>query len=124
MSEELDFREPSSEERLLFQRLLEADFPGKREVADQLSACRVRIVDPEGSLELDPGADSNRAPVDKRIPVEAEGADEDGIFVHILLHVVNGIVKELEIYKDDSSPIKKMPDARDLKPIVLPSKPA
>jgi hypothetical protein len=120
MPEESDFREPSSEERLLFQRLLEADFPGKREVADQLKSCRVRIVDPEGSLELDPGVDSDRVPVDKRIPVEAEGADEDGVFVHILLHVVNGTVKELEIYKDDSSPIRKMPRPGDLNLVVLP----
>ena len=120
MPEESDFRELSSKEKLLFQRLLEADFPGKREVAAQLNSCRARTLDPEGSIELDPGTDFGKASVDKRIPVEAEGVDEDSILVHVLLHVVNGVIKELEIYKDDGSPIRRLPNPHDLKLLVLP----
>jgi Domain of unknown function (DUF6984) len=120
MPEKSDFREASLEERLLLQGLLEVDFAGKREVAAQLNASRVRTLDPEGSLELDPGTHFEKAPVDKRIPVEAEGIDEDGITIHVLLHVVDGVVKELEIYKDNGSPIRRLPNSCDLKLLVLP----
>ncbi len=114
------FREPTATEKALLQRLLEADFEGKVEVARQLRECRVRQIDSEGSLEIDPGTNFDKASVQKRIPVEAEGADEDGMQIHVLLHVVNGVVKELEIYKDDGSPLKRLPNSHDLKLLVLP----
>jgi len=117
---ESDFREPSPTERGLIQRLLEADFAGKSELANQLASCRVREIDSDGSLEFELAACYDPAPVAKRIPVEGDGVDEDGIHVHVLLHVVNGFVKELEIYKDDGSPIRRMPKARDLALVVLP----
>jgi hypothetical protein len=120
MSAELNFREPTPTEKELLQRLLEADFEGKTELSSQLQRFRVRQIDTEGSLEIDPGTNVDKAPVKKRIPVEAEGADEDGTHVHVLLHVVNGVVKELEIYKDDGSPIIQLPSSRDLKLLVLP----
>jgi hypothetical protein len=60
------------------------------------------------STELKP------AVVEKRIPVEADAVDEDGIHVHFLLHVVKGFAKELEVYKDDGSPIRRMPSPGDL----------
>jgi hypothetical protein len=106
-------------ERALMQRLLAADFPGKEEIAKQLAGCRVRIIDDEGSLEFEPRDAARPATVKKRIPVEADAADEDGIHVHFLLHVVKGFAKELEVYKDDGSPIKRMPCPDDLEVIVL-----
>jgi len=36
-------------------------------------------------------------------------ADADGVQVEILLHVVDGRLNELEIYKVDGSPIIKQP---------------
>jgi len=102
-------------EREVMQRLLAADFPGREELAKQLAECRVRIIDDECSLEFELGAGAKPAMVRQRIPVEAEAVDEDGICVHILLHVVKGFAKELEVYKDNGSPIKQMPSASDLK---------
>jgi hypothetical protein len=42
----------------------------------------------------------------RTVPVEAEALDADGVPIHALLHL-NGLGNpvELEIYKDDSSPL-------------------
>jgi hypothetical protein len=121
MKIEQHFREPTSTEAEVMQRLLDADFPGKEEIAEQLAGCRVRIIDDEGSLEFEPSDAGRPAKVEKRIPVEADAVDEDGIHVHFLLHVVKGFAKELEVYKDDGTPIRRMPSPDDLEIIVLPA---
>ena len=82
MKIEEQFRKPTSTETELLQRLLTEDFPGKEEIAKQLRNCRVRTIDEEGSLELQPTDGAPLAVVHKLIPVEAEGIDEDGIHVH------------------------------------------
>jgi hypothetical protein len=41
--------------------------------------------------------------------VEASAIDGDGVPIYLLLHVVNGMVAELQIYKADGSPIQVMP---------------
>jgi hypothetical protein len=118
MEPEQEFRAPTILEQQIFQRLLTADFPGKETVAKQLEAVRVRTIDEEGSLALKPH-DHQEACVEKTIPVEANGVDEDGIQVHFLLYVTKGVVNELEIYKDDGSPIKRMPLPESLEVMVL-----
>ena len=45
-----------------------------------------------------------RADVVRRIPVEAESFDGEGATVHLLLHVVEGQINELEIYREDGKP--------------------
>jgi hypothetical protein len=114
------FREPTTAEQRLIQRLLDVDFVGKGEVGLQLTGARVRQIDEDGSLEFEPNIAAVPALVAKRVPVEAEGRDEDGIGVHFLLHVVEGSVKELEIYKNDGSPVRRIPDPDSLTLIVLP----
>lgn len=121
MRREEHFREPAPTEREVMQKLLAADFPGQREIAAQLANCRVRTIDDEGSLELELSDAAKPAMVERRIPVEAEGVDEDGIYVHVLLHVVKGFAKELEVYKDDGSAIRRIPSACDLKVVVPPA---
>lgn len=120
MKTEQHFREPTPTEIEVIQRLLAADFPGKEEIAKQLAGSRVRIIDDEGSLELELSDRARSATVEKRIPVEADAVDEDGVHIHFLLHVVKGFAKELEVYKDDGTPIRRMPSADDLEVIVLP----
>jgi len=93
--------------------LLEAEFPGKEQLAPMVQDMLVRPIDEAGSLELRTQANT-RATVIKRIPVEAEAKDKDGVTIHVLLHVVDGRPIELEIFKDDSSRIKYMP-------VVLPA---
>lgn len=60
-----------------------------------------------------------KAEVARRIPVEAEGRDADGESVHFLLHVVDGRLSEIEIYRDDGAPLSRMPDPGELEVITL-----
>ena len=113
MNPQAQFRKPTKEEQTLLQRLLEAEFPGKEQLAPMVRDMLVRPIDEAGSLELRTQANT-RATVIKRIPVEAEAKDKDGVTIHVLLHVVDGRPIELEIFKDDSSRIKYMP-------VVLPA---
>src|SRR4051812_7126096 len=91
-------RRPTVEEQRLIQRLLQVDFVGRGELRLQLNGARVRQIDDDGSLEFEPSVAAVPALVTKRVPVEAEGVDIDGIGLHVLLHVVEGTIKELEIY--------------------------
>jgi hypothetical protein len=112
-------------ERRIFDRLFEKSFPGRDELVKQLAGLLVREIDQEGSLSLKV-CSPVLARVRHRIPVEARYTDTDtdpeaGPFVHVLLHIVEGRTVELEIYKDDGSPIGRKPLAADLE--VLPNDP-
>ncbi|MCO4864286.1 hypothetical protein MKD38_21620 [Cupriavidus sp. WGlv3] len=104
-----NFRPPSADERKLISDLTAAEFPGRAEVIEQLEQCVVRLIDEDGSLELrvmHPVA----APVLHRIPTELYGPDVDGVQISVLLHVVDGLCREIEIYKVDGTTIQRMPE--------------
>jgi hypothetical protein len=48
---------------------------------------------------------TTKAPVRWRVPVEGETVDQDGVPILILLHVVDGMLNELEFFKGDSTEI-------------------
>lgn len=108
-----DFRAPTSDERKLIRALMQADFEGVTEIRAQLESCDVRKIDTEGSLELRV-RDPRKASVRFRVPVELAGRDTDGYGIHVLLHVVDGICKEIEIYKDTSADILNWPTSWDV----------
>lgn len=58
------------------------------------------------SLALRPSSGSP-ATVERRIPVEAEYRNVDGMPVHVLLHDVNGYLHDLEVDGEDSQPVKR-----------------
>jgi uncharacterized protein DUF6984 len=121
---ESQFREPTAVERALLERLLEADFPGRNELVGLVLNVLVRTVDRDASLELVSQVEG-KAPVVKRVPVEAEGKDEDGTMIHMLLHVNNaGKPIELEFFREDAGAIKRMPAPAAFEVIVLPPVPA
>ena len=93
------------------------DFTGRSEIAEQLAIAEVQEIDPDGSLRFVVPS-LTRAPVKVRIPVEGQFVDTDGIHGHLLLHVVNGRVAELEVYKDDSSRVIRKPRPEDIEVIV------
>lgn len=103
------FRLPSDVERALIAELIAAEFPGRTEVVNQLRQCVVRLIDEEGSLELRVPSHAVAAPVRGRIPTELYGPDADGVQVSVLLHVVDGICREIEIYKVDGTTIRQLP---------------
>lgn len=104
------WRDPTAAERNLLERLLSVDFPGGRQLASQVKRCLVRQLDLDGSLAFRVDA-SDFASVKRRVPVEAEAVDSDGVVIHALLHVVDGLVTELEICKEDGSAILQFPGA-------------
>jgi hypothetical protein len=104
-----DFRPLTEREQQLLAHLLSTEFPGREEIQNQLLNAQVRTIDENGSLEIR-GTGTQSAPVVNRVPVEAEGKDTDGVPVYALLHVVDGNVAELELYKADGSPIRSWPN--------------
>ena len=105
-------------ERQLLERLLSVDFPGRHELLLQVETALVEPIDSEGSLRF--VISSNvAAPVVRRIPIEAQCQDADGMWIHALLHVVKGRISELEFYKDDSSPIIRMPTRDEWELVVI-----
>ncbi len=112
------FRPLSDLERQLLEVLLGTDFPGRDAVAEQVAVASVREIDGNGSLEFAP-SNKPSAEVTRRIPVEAELDDSDGVTIHVLLHVMEGLVKELEVYRDDSGRVQRALVPKDLRLMVL-----
>lgn len=104
-----NFRPPSAAERDLISELTAAEFPGRAEVVKQLQQCVVRLIDEDGSLEIGVPSDPIAAPVLHRVPTELYGPDVDGVQVSVLLHVVDGVCREIEIFKVDGTAIQRMP---------------
>ncbi len=122
MTIETIFRKPSDEEQALLNRLLEAEFPGRGGLAHLLREVLVRTIDDDGGLELQSQIEG-RAPVVQRVPVEAEGKDEDGTVIHMLLHVIEGRPVGLGFYRDGLGNVRKMPRPSAFELIVLPPMP-
>ena len=110
----MELRPLSSKETRLLNRLLEENFPGREQIATQLKNSLVEQIDQHGCLEFH-NVEGSPANVKSRIPVEGEFEDADGVSIHVLLHVVDKRIKSLEIYKDDSSEIIRMPEPRNLR---------
>jgi hypothetical protein len=104
-----NFRSPSAAERELISELTTAEFPGRVEVIKQLQQSVVRPIDEDGSLEVGVPPHAIAAPVLYRVPTELYGLDVDGVQISVLLHVVDGVCREIEIYKVDGSDIQRMP---------------
>jgi hypothetical protein len=104
-----DFRLPSLNERDLMTALTTADFLGRAEVLAQLQSSHVCTIDDEGSLEIHTFCD-RQALVRYRVCTELYGPDSDRTQISVMLHVVDGFCREIEIYKVDGSPIQRMPD--------------
>ena len=107
-------------ERAILDRLLEVAFPGRDEIREQLESAQVWSLGMNGGLAIAPTSPVV-ATVINRIPVEAEGVDDDLAPIHILLHVVDGRVSDLEIFREDGGPVRKVPVPAELK--VVPFSP-
>jgi hypothetical protein len=116
---DLDLRRPTAQEQSLLGRLLTPKFSGRDELLRQCDSVKVRRIDQNGSLKLVPAADAVPATVQRRIPVEARLADNDGMIINILLHVLDGRLNELEIYRDDIEEVERDIDPEELE-ILIP----
>jgi hypothetical protein len=108
-----EFRPLSGGEMEILRKLLELNFAGRNELIHQLDGLLAKPIDTRGSLKL-LVASADKAPVSRGVVAEARYADLDtkgdaGAHVNILLHVADGKLHMLEIYKDDGSQILKAP---------------
>lgn len=111
-------RPPRPVEMRVLEQLLAAAFPGQAELQQQATTLRVREIDRCGCLELHV-APGRPAPVVRRIPVEAETMDADGVVIHVLLHVVDGYLDELEVFREDGELPTTSIDAGSLRVLVF-----
>jgi hypothetical protein len=63
---------------------------------------------------------SGRAGVRSRVPVEAHAADADGAPIHVLLHVVDERLSELELFREDLRIVQRFPSADGLTYVFVP----
>ena len=106
-------RPPTDDERGILDRLFKVNFLARDEVRDQIQGCLVKTVDENGSLSLYPKKPAKVA-VASAMPVWGEVRDDDGVTIHVRLHVIQGFVKELEIVKEDDSRVIRPLKANDL----------
>lgn len=103
--------------------MLSKDFPGRDSLLEQLKGLKVEDIadsgDDYGSLVLQPSIKSF-AQVHQRVPVEAMTKDIDNMQVYVLLHVTEGLLGELEIYKADGTPLIRPPQPDSLVVTVRP----
>ena len=108
----------SPAEKQVVERLLSEDFPGVADLSAQLAGATVSPIDLNGSFKFHV-APERRASVQGRVPVEAEYEDFDGITVHVLLHVIDGLLDEIEVYRDDSGSIIRPADPSSFRVMTL-----
>lgn len=102
-------------ERSVLDFLLSEPFSGRDELRSQAAAVQVpgRCQCGCATIDLVVGEDSiPRAPVRSRVPVEA--TTTAGPATDVLLHVVEGRLRELEVYRHDGEPAA-LPDPSILK---------
>jgi hypothetical protein len=108
-----------ADEQILLALLAEA-FPGRDELVRQIRGTLCRRIDADGSLALRPGP-GPRAEVEYRVPVTGTTTDVDGVGIEVLMHVVDGYLDEVEIYRHDGGPILGPINPSSLHLIVLPA---
>jgi hypothetical protein len=117
--DEVAFRSLSDVEQAVLKRLLEGDFPGAAALRKQSQGVEGRTIDSEGSLELQPPENAPQAAVVERVPIEGELIDRDGTAIRVLLHVVEGQMAELEVFRDAGGPPQRDLDAAELRVFSL-----
>lgn len=76
--------------------------------------CKSVMVDNNGWIALYPVVE-DPAIIKYRVPIEGSYPAVDGIRIHILLHVIDGFVRVLEVFKEDGSAVIQHPEASTLK---------
>ena len=117
-----EFRELTTRERGLLEKLLIAAIHGRDELRTQLKHIKAKQIEDDGTLLLQCHggipAPGKYAPVAEGISKDADGSD-----IAVILHLgKGGFMSMLEIIKYDGSQIIKPPSAQDLA-LLLPESP-
>jgi hypothetical protein len=109
-------RQLTARERETIFALLAKPFVGRDALLQQLPAAQV-IMESTRSASIVVRVDRSLAPpasTSERVPAEAHGQDSDGMWFELLLHVVDGYMDELEIWRGDGGPIMILPEPSTL----------
>lgn len=99
----------------VLESMLSHNFQGQTELFKQLDGVKVSSECKTcPTVEFVVPSSYPKAEVKHRIPVEAVAEDSDGVKIHFLVHVVNGYLFELEVFREDSERILKIPDIDSL----------
>jgi hypothetical protein len=113
-ADDAEWRRITEREKRLVERLLSGTFEGAEELRSQLTDARVRTLDESGSIEFAPCSAGAPSAVSQRVPAEGEVVDTDGVVIHVLVHVIDGLIRELELHKEDGSAVQRPVLAADL----------
>jgi hypothetical protein len=117
------YRPLTRHEREVLDKLLEPSFPGRDELLAQVKLAEAKEIDDDGCIEFS-RVSAARFQAKSSIPTEGEYRDVDGTTLHVQLHVVDGFVKQLELYKEDGSVPTGLPPASELRVFAAHSKEA
>lgn len=114
-----EFRPLTTHEKAILEKLLSTDFRGRDELLQQLVGLQAMQLDIAGSLRFRVSGGGS-ALISRGVAVEAKYPDLDtksevGPHVNVLLHVTDGKLSMLEIYKDDGSRILSLPKPSEFK---------
>jgi hypothetical protein len=73
---------------------------GDQVLATQVQQMRLESLDPDGSYRLIPTQGIRHGSV-RGVFVDGESVDEDGAPIYLLLHVTDGLLSELQVYRGD-----------------------
>jgi hypothetical protein len=104
-----DFRPLSILERRVLHAMIPTELPNGGILIRQIDSSRVRAIDEIGSIEFSVSCDDLYSDVSGPL-ITAQQEDVDtvlgrGPYINFLLFLRDGVVDELEIYKDDGSRI-------------------
>jgi hypothetical protein len=111
---ETNFRQLTAAEMGLLEKLLAHEFPGGDDLRRQLLSATARQTSEDGTLELRYEGDG-LAEIELGCPTEGTCDDIDGGVITVMLHVKNGRMRLLEIFKEDGSKILRAPTGETLK---------
>lgn len=103
------YRPLTNSERSILEKLLSVNLPGIQTLRNQIVHAQARILDECGSLKIKiddsvPGRFHDGPLITARQP-DRDTGDEFGPHINVLLFIKSGFLDDLEIYKDDASPI-------------------
>jgi hypothetical protein len=108
-----ELRPLSDADRELLRKLFKIDFAGRSELLQQIPTLLTKTIDENGSLLFQVPSSilspAKTGPVVEARYADANTGEDNPAHVNILLHVKDGKLSMLEIFKDDSSRILKKP---------------
>ena len=101
------FRELNQKEKSWLDKLLTINFKGKDILCFQLSKAKIEYVEEYAYISLKFNLDEQveKYPYITRVPVEMRAFQTESAPIIFLLHIINGLLNELEIITADSSKI-------------------